>query len=178
MLFSERVPEKHWQVWLGSAYGDDLYVYEMYSWKLLKRIVVGPNPHGLSATADGRTVHVSLERFAEPRGELVWVDTKTFSITGRLELGPQSQEQDCTPDGKWIYVPCADGSWHVVDGVQRREVTTIRTGGRPHNTVISRTASGCTWRDGISHAVSVVDIENGHQIIAEIPFKDVTAAGD
>jgi DNA-binding beta-propeller fold protein YncE len=175
VLFSERVPEKHWQVWLASAYGDDLYVYEMYSWKLLKRIVVGPNPHGLSATADGRTVHVSLERFAEPRGELVWVDTKTFSITGRLELGPQSQEQDCTPDGKWIYVPCADGSWHVVDGVQRREVTTIRTGGRPHNTVISPDGKRMYLAPmGYPHAVSVVDIENGHQIIAEIPFKDVT----
>src|SRR3954465_10029770 len=79
VLFSERVPEKHWQVWLASAYGDDLYVYEMYSWKLLKRIVVGPNPHGLSATADGRTVHVSLERLAEPRGGLVGGAPRTFT---------------------------------------------------------------------------------------------------
>jgi DNA-binding beta-propeller fold protein YncE len=173
--FFTSVPDRHWQVWVGSAYGDDLYVYEMNSWRLLKRITVGPNPHGLSATADGRTVHVSLERFAEPRGELVWVDTRTFTITGRLELGPQSQEQDCTPDGKWIYVPCADGSWHVVDGVEKREVTTVRTGGRPHNTVASPDGKRMYLSPmGYPHAVSVVDIEKGHQIIAEIPYKDVT----
>src|SRR5262249_61646814 len=47
VLFSERVPEKHWQGWLASAYGADLYVYGMYSWKLPKRIVARPKPHGL-----------------------------------------------------------------------------------------------------------------------------------
>ena len=55
--FFENPPIKQWQVWLASAYGDDIYVYEAGSFNLLKRLVVGPNPHGLSATADGRTVH-------------------------------------------------------------------------------------------------------------------------
>src|SRR6185503_3277577 len=105
-------------------------VYELGSFKLLKRLTVGPNPHGLSATADGRTVHVSLEHFDDPVGELVWVDTKTFTITGRAETGPQPQEQECTPDGRWIYVPCADGCYRIVDGQQKRVVKQIDTGGR------------------------------------------------
>jgi DNA-binding beta-propeller fold protein YncE len=171
----ESAPDKQWQVWLGSAYGDDIYIYELGSFKLLKRLTVGPNPHGLSATADGRTVHVSLEHFDDPYGELAWVDTRTLTVTARVNVGPQPQEQECTPDGKWIYIPCADGQWHVVDGEQRRVVKTIHTGGRPHNTVVSPDGKRMYLSPmGYPHAVTVVDLDAGHQVTGEIPFKDVT----
>jgi len=175
LQFWDHVPDKQWQVWLGSAYGDDMYVYELGSFKLLKRITVGPNPHGLSATADGRVVHVSLEHFDDPVGELVWIDTKTLTISGRVNVGPQPQEQECTPDGKWIYIPCADGHWYVMDGEQRRVVKKIFTGGRPHNTVVSPDGKRMYLSPmGYPHAVTVVDIGAGHQITGEIPFRDVT----
>jgi hypothetical protein len=175
LQFSESVPEKQWQVWLASAYGNDMYVYELGSFKLLKHFTVGPNPHGLSATANGRIVHVALEHFDDPMGELVWIDTRTWTVTGRLEVGPQPQEIDCTPDGHWIYVPCADGHWYVVDGQQKRVVKKIHTGGRPHNTVASPDGKRMYLSPmGYPHAVTVVDIEAGHQVIREIPFRDVT----
>jgi len=173
--FLESPPSKQWQVWLASAYGDDIYVYEVGSFKLLKRLVVGPNPHGLSATADGRTVHVALEHFDDPVGELVWIDTQTFEIAARINVGPQPQEIECTPDGKWIYVPCADGQWQVVDGIERRVVKSIQTGGRPHNTVVSPDGKRMYLSPmGYPHAVTIVDVEAGHQVIGEIPFRDVT----
>ena len=169
------MPNKQWQVWLGSAYGDDIYVYELGSFKLLKRLEVGPNPHGLSATADGRTVHVSLEYFDDPTGEIVWVDTRTLTINGRVQVGPQPQEHECTPDGKWIYVPCGDGQWYVVDGEQKRVVKTIVTGGRPHNTVCSPDGNRMYLSPmGYPHAVTVVDVNAGHRVIGEIPFGDTT----
>jgi DNA-binding beta-propeller fold protein YncE len=175
LQFSDKIPDRQWQVWLASAYGDDIYAYELGSFKLLKRFAVGPNPHGLSASADGRTVHVALEHFRDPKGELAWVDTKTFAVTGRVEIGPQPNEQECTPDGKWIYIPCADGKWYVVDGQQKKVARTIETGGRPHNTVVSPDGKRMYLSPmGYPHAVSVVDIDKGHQIIGEIPFKDVT----
>jgi DNA-binding beta-propeller fold protein YncE len=171
----EAAPSKQWQVWLASAYGDDIYVYEVGSFKLLRRLTVGPNPHGLSATADGRTVHVALEHFDDPVGELVWIDTRTFNITARIDVGPQPQEIECTPDGKWIYVPCADSKWHVVDGHERRVVKTIHTGGRPHNTVVSPDGKRIYLSPmGYPHAVTIVDVEADHKIIGEIPFRDVT----
>jgi DNA-binding beta-propeller fold protein YncE len=173
--FWDRVPDRQWQVWAASAYGDDIYVYELGSFKLLKKLTIGPNPHGLSATADGRTVHVALERFDDPVGEVIWVDPKTFKITGRVNVGPHPQELECTPDGKWIYVPCADGQWHVIDGEQKRVAKTIHTGGRPHNTVVSPDGQRMYLSPmGYPHAVTVVDIAAGHQVIGEIPFKDVT----
>lgn len=175
LQFWESVPDKQWQVWLGSAYGDDIYIYELGSFKLLKRLTVGPNPHGLSATADGRIVHVTLEHFDDPVGELLWVDTRRLTVTARISVGPQPQEHECTPDGKWIYIPCADGQWYVVDGEQRRVVKKIYTGGRPHNTVVSPDGKRmylCPM--GYPHAVTVVDVNAGHQVSGEIPFQDVT----
>jgi hypothetical protein len=168
--FRDRVPDKQWQVWLASA-----YVYELGSFKLLKRLTVGPYPHGLSATADGRTVHVALERFDDPVGEVIWVNSKTFDITARVNVGPHPQELESTPDGKWIYVPCADSQWHVIDGEQKRVVKTIYAGGRPHNTVVSPDGKRMYLSPmGYPHAVTVVDIEADHKLIGEIPFKDVT----
>ena len=174
-LLRDSLPARQWQVWLASAYGDDIYIYELGSFQLLKRIQVGPNPHGLSATADGRTVHVALEHFDDPVGELAWIDTRSFDVTAKVKVGPQPQEIDCTPDGKWIYVPCADGQWHVVDGHERRVVTTIHTGGRPHNTVASPDGKRMYLSPmGYPQAVTVVDVAAGHRVIGEIPFQDVT----
>ncbi len=173
--FATRPVQKQWQAWLASAYGDDIYIYELGSFRLLKRLVVGPNPHGLSVTADGRTVHVAVERFDDPRGELVWVDTTTFEIQDRIEVGPQPQEHECTPDGKWIYVPCGDGQYWVVDGIARRVVKKIVTGGRPHNTVVSPDGQRMYLSPmGYPHAVTIVDVNDGHKVIGELPFGDVT----
>jgi DNA-binding beta-propeller fold protein YncE len=171
---SIKTPKKQWQVWLASAYGDDIYVYEVGSFKLLKRLEVGPNPHGLSVTEDGCTVHVGVEHFDDPTGEIVWVDTKTLTIRGRLDVGPQPQEHECTPDGKWIYVPCGDGHWWVIDGEQQRVVTKIATGGRPHNTVCSPDGKRMYLSPmGFPHAVTIVDVPS-HQVIGELPFGDTT----
>ena len=171
----QTLPRKQSQLWLGSAYGDDIFIYELGSFNLLRRLVVGPNPHGLSATADGRTVHVAVEHFDDPNGELIWVDTRTFEIRGRVEVGPQPQEHECTPDGKWIYVPCGDGHWYVVDGHTQQVVKKIATGGRPHNTVVSPDGKWVYLSPmGYPHAVTVVDIDAGHKIVGEIRFGDVT----
>ena len=136
---------------------------------------MGPNPHGLSVTADGRTVHVTVEHFDDPRGELIWVDTDTFEIQARVEVGPQPQEHEYTPDGKWIYVPCGDGQWRVLDGEPKKVVTKIVTGGRPHNTVVSPDGRRMYLSPmGYPHAVTIVDITAGHKVIGEILFGDVT----
>ena len=75
------------ELWIANAKGDDVVVYEVGTWKLLARLELGANPNGLAATADGRTVFVSLERFDEPTGELVWIRTSDFQVIHRLEVG-------------------------------------------------------------------------------------------
>jgi YVTN family beta-propeller protein len=163
------------QLWVTNAYGDDVHVFDVATHELIRRIEVGPNPHGISATADGRVVHIALENFASPKGELAWVDTATGKVTRRAPVGPKPNEIECTPDGRWIYVPCEDGLWNVVDGQSGDVAALIETGGRPHNTVISPDGKRMYLSPmGDPHAVTIVDIDAGHQVIGKIPFGNVT----
>ena len=106
-------------------------------WILIQQFKVGPNPHGISATADGRTAHIAIENFGGEAGELVWIDTASFKVAARIKVGPKPNENECTPDGKWIYVPWNDGKYWVIDGDAKKVVKKIETGGRPHNTTVS-----------------------------------------
>jgi DNA-binding beta-propeller fold protein YncE len=158
------------QLWIANAYGDDVHVYEVGTWKLIRRIVVGSDPHGISATADGKTVNIALEA---PKGEMLWIDTGTGKITHRMDLPGKPNEHDATPDGKWLYVPNRGGGhWWVVDGHARKIVTTIKTGGGPHNTLISADAKRMYLSAQQINEVTVVDIEAGHKVIAKLPFSD------
>ena len=173
------------QLWITNAHGNDVHIYEIGSWKLLDEIEVGNQPHGISATADGRIAHLSIENVDAKNGELVWIDTQSRRIISRLQVGPEPHDIECTPDGRWIYVPCNDGTWWIVDGEQKRVVKTIETGGRPHNTTISPdgrymylSPMGLKTRvNGKKKylgpaAVTIVDIENDHRVIDRIPFSD------
>jgi DNA-binding beta-propeller fold protein YncE len=175
LSFSVTAAEKQRQLWVTNAYGNDVHVFEVGTFKLVRRIEVGPNPHGISATADGRTVHVALENFKNDAGELIWIDTLTGKTTHRVKVGPLPNENECTPDGKWIYVPCSDGQYWVVDGEKKTVAAKIKTGGRPHNTVISADGKRMYLSPmGAPKQVTIVDIAGGHKVLGEIPFDNIT----
>lgn len=161
------------QLWITNAYGKDIHIYEVGTWKLIKVLEVGPNPHGISATADGKTVHIALENFAAPAGELVFLDTRTYKVMGRVAVGPLPNENECTPDGKWIYVPCSDGQYWVVDGEKKTVTTKINTGGRPHNTLVSADGKRMYLSPMAGpKRVTIVDVAE-HKVLGEIPFNNV-----
>jgi DNA-binding beta-propeller fold protein YncE len=163
------------QLWITNAYGDDVQIYEVGTWKLVRQLKVGLNPHGISATADGRTVHIAIENFRGPDGELIWIDALTGEITGRIKVGPRPNENECTPDGRFIYVPCADEHWWVVDGKTKKVITRIETGGRPHNTVNSPDGKRMYLSPlGSPKRVTIVDVADNHRVIDEIPFDNIT----
>jgi len=113
-----------------------------------------------------------LEDFRnEKEGELIWIDTATGKTTDRLKVGPRPNENECTPDGRWIYVPCADGNYWVVDGEKKTVVTKIATGGRPHNTTVSPDGKRMYLSPmGAPQRVTIVDVAAGHKVVGEIPF--------
>jgi hypothetical protein len=170
---ADDVPRQR-QLWVTNSFGRDVHVFDVATWELVRQIDVGPNPHGISATADGRTVHVAIENFGGSEGELVWIDAPTGRVLHRLKIGPKPNENECTPDGRWIYVPCADENYWVVDGYERRVVKKIHTGGRPHNTTISPDGRRMYLSPmGNPRRVTIVDIAAGHEVVGEIPFGDV-----
>jgi len=160
------------QLWITNAYGDDVHVYAVDSWQLVRRIPVGDNPHGISATADGRVVHIALEKFDKPAGELLWLDSKDGRILHRVDVGPRPNENECTPDGRWIYVPCDDGQYWIVDGREHRVAGKIKTGGRPHNTLVSADGKRMYLAPmGEPKRVTIVDVDS-QTVVGEIPFAD------
>lgn len=159
------------ELWQANSRGDDVHVFDVATRRLLQRIVVGPEPHGLAAPRDGGVVYVALEANDRPRGELLWIDPSSYRVRHRMELCREPHAIATTPDGRFVYVPCRDEHYWVVDAAAREVVARIHTGGRPHNTRISRDGRWAFLSPmGEPAAVTVVDVAAGHEVVGEIPF--------
>jgi DNA-binding beta-propeller fold protein YncE len=158
-------------LWQTNSEGDDIHIFDLESRTLVRRLVVGPEPHGIAAPADASVVHVALEANGRARGDLLWIDPRDYRIDHRMELCREPHALATTPDGRWIYVPCGDEHYWVVDAVKREVVARIHTGGRPHNTQISRDGRTAFLSPmGAISRVTIVDVEAGHEAIGEIAF--------
>jgi hypothetical protein len=162
-----------YQLWQSNAAGDDIHIYNINSGQLTKRLVVGENPHGLALVQNDKVMIVSNEYDKAKNGELVWVDTESFQITNKVAVGIMPHEIEATRDGAYIYVPCADGYFWVVESATKKNVKKIYTGGRPHNTRIS---TDNRWMYlspmGMPKHVYIVDIQNGHKVVDSIRFTE------
>jgi YVTN family beta-propeller protein len=163
-------PPQH-KLYVANASGNDIHVIDSRTNKVIKRVEVGPNPHGLVATARGDRLFLTIENNAGEEGELVWFDTAKDAVTNRMPIGPRPNQLACTPDGKLAYIPCDDASWWVVDTDKGQVLKKIPTGGRPHNTLSS--ADGKTMYLGPkgSYHVLIADAVK-HKLIGEIPLSD------
>ncbi|ETX06328.1 cytochrome D1 domain-containing protein [Candidatus Entotheonella palauensis] len=158
-------------LWQTNSAGNDVHIYELETFLLVKQLVVGPEPHGIAAPDDAHVVYISLENNASQQGELLWVDPKSYAIRHRLAVGPEPHAIATTPNGRWVYVPCRDGSYWVIDAQSKTVTTRIYTGGRPHNTVASRDGRYMYLSPmGTPKQVTIVDIEAGHRVVGHIPF--------
>jgi DNA-binding beta-propeller fold protein YncE len=158
-------------LWQTSSEGDDIRVFDLQSRQLVRRLVVGPEPHGIAAPADARVVYVTLEANDRPRGELLWIDPRAYRIRHRMEICREPHAIATTPDGRWIYVPCRDEHYWVIDSEMREVSARIRTGGRPHNVRISHDGRLALLSPmGDAARVTVVDVEDEHEVVGEIAF--------
>jgi DNA-binding beta-propeller fold protein YncE len=160
-------------LWQTNSEDNSIDIFDLHSGALVKRLEVGPQPHGLAATADHRTVFVTLEANGNAKGELLWIDATSFQVTRRIALCPQPHALATTPDGAFLYVPCRDGHYWIVDGTTGAIIKTIHTGGRPHNTAISADGAYAYLSPMYEpRAATVVDIRGGHKTLGTIAFAD------
>lgn len=157
-------------LWQTNSEGNDIHVFDLDSRRLVRRLVVGPEPHGIGAPADARVIYVTLEANGRARGALLWIDPRAYTVQHRMEICREPHALATTPEGRWIYVPCRDGHYWVVDAEKRAVVARIRTGGRPHNVQISRDGRHALLSPMGEPRVTVVDIEAGHEVVGEIRF--------
>src|SRR5215470_12822683 len=88
------------KLYVANSAGNDIHVIDISSNQVLRRIEVGPEPHGLVATAAGDQIFITIENTTGEEGELVWLDPLTDSVIRRMKIGPRPNQLACTPDGK------------------------------------------------------------------------------
>jgi YVTN family beta-propeller protein len=159
------------KLYVTNSEGDDVTVVDPVTNKVLGRIEVGRHPHGIAVPADQRFILVTIE--GTKPGQLVWIDPVTDKVTQRMDVGPAPNQLAVTPDGKFAYVPASDGNYEVVDVAEKKIVTRIFTGGRPHNTLCSADGKRMYLAPmGSPKRVTVVDTAT-HKKVGEIAFSNV-----
>ncbi len=140
--------------------------------KVIGRIEVGPKPHGIPLCPPAQDVILVTVEGGKV-GELVWIDPVTDKVMKRMPIGPAPNQLAVTPDGKFAYIPVADGYYEVVDVPKAKIIERIFTGGRPHNTICSSNGERVYLAPmGNPKKVSIVDVAK-QKIIGEIPFTSV-----
>lgn len=159
------------KLYVANSLGNDIHIIDTATTKVVKRVDVGPQPHGLVATAKGDQMFLTIENSAGDEGELVWFDPVSDTVTRRIKIGPRPNQLACTPDGKLVYVPCDDASWWVIDTMTGQVLKKIPTGGRPHNTLCSSDGKRMYLGPKGSYHVLIADTTT-HSVIGEIPTSD------
>jgi YVTN family beta-propeller protein len=159
------------KLYVANSAGNDIHVIDTATHRVIKRVEVGPQPHGLVATASGDRIFITIENTEGDEGELLWFDPLTDEVTRRMKVGPRPNQLACTPDGKVAYIPCDDASWWVVDTTKAEVVARIATGGRPHNTLCSPDGKRMYLGPKGSYHVLIADT-GSHKLIGEIPLSD------
>ncbi len=159
------------KLYVANSAGNDIHVIDTATNRVIKRIEVGPEPHGLVANAAGTQIFITIENTKGDQGELLWFDPVSDTVTRRLTIGPRPNQLAVTPDGSIAYIPCDDASWWVVDTVKGQVLTKIATGGRPHNTLCSPDGHRMYLGPKGSYHVLIADTRT-HKLIGEIPTSD------
>ena len=159
------------KLYVANSSGNDIHVIDAVTNRVIKRVEVGPEPHGMVATATGDRIFITLENTKGDHGELLWFDPISDTVTRRLAIGPRPNQLAVTPDGSIAYIPCDDASWWVVDTVKGEVLTKIATGGRPHNTLCSPDGRWMYLGPKGSYHVLIADTAT-HTLVGEIPLSD------
>lgn len=158
-------------LWQTNAEGDDIHIYDIETGNLVHKLVVGANPHGIAWAPGSGTVFVSLERNGDAAGSLLWINKTTYEIEHRLKVGPEPHAIAVTPDERWVYIPCRDGTYWVIDAANRSVAARIKTGGRPHNTTAAPDGARVFLSPmGSPRKVTVIDPHDDHEITGAILF--------
>jgi YVTN family beta-propeller protein len=159
------------KLYVANSAGNDLHVVDTATNQVINRVEVGPEPHGLAATAKGDRIFITIENTNGDAGELLWFDPVADKVTRRMKIGPRPNQLACTPDGKLVYIPCDDASWWVVDTERAEVLAKIPTGGRPHNTLSSSDGKRMYLGPKGSYHVLIADAVL-HKLVGEIPLSD------
>src|SRR5881394_1059487 len=80
------------KLYVANSAGTDIHVIDTATNKVIKRVEVGQQPHGLVATKDGKQLFLTVENGDSDEGELLWFDPVTDTVTKRMKVGPRPNQ--------------------------------------------------------------------------------------
>jgi DNA-binding beta-propeller fold protein YncE len=125
----------HEKLYVSLENTETMAIVDVATFKVLKTIKVANHPHGLSSPRSQDRLYVASEidgtvtLFDTTRDEVI----KTFDVG----FGVEPQENDITPDGRFLYQPSYAGYWQVFDTQKEQIIEYIHTLGIGHNTLVS-----------------------------------------
>ena len=169
--FPEIFSEEKLILWQTNFSDSTIHVVDVATQELIKEIELDAEPHGVAYLKEKNRIYLSLEHESRDRGEVIMMDAGTYQILAKVQVGPAPHELEITEQGEFIYVPCGDEHYWVIDGYTNEVVKRIHTGGRPHNTRLSHDGKRMFLSPmGPRSSVFVVDVFNDHRIIDTILF--------
>ena len=125
----EATPPGHVRLYAVDRY-EGVRRLDPHTLEVIDSIDSGPRPHGIVASADGRTLYITLE----VSNEVIKVDVATHEILARASVGAVPNEPTLSADGRYLFVPLrAEGGTDVVDTETMTRVKTLATGAGGHN---------------------------------------------
>lgn len=146
-------------------------VINTVTWKLIGTVNVGVQPTRIRMQPDGKYLWVSCVSLTPHgrKGNVYVIDTDTFEVADKLNLGGGHHDFVFSSDSKFSYISNSqEGSVFVVDVQALQRVATIEIGKSAEDLVYS-SASKCVYVvDRVGGAVAVIDGRT-HKIIKRIP---------
>lgn len=123
------------RVFQTSAAGDDIYVIDPASNKVVGKIEGIEVPHGLTISPDGKRIYVTNESFTS----LDVVDAVSFEVRHHIALSGRPNNVAVTNDGKKVYVAIRQGAGavDVIDTEKLANVKSIPIEGEVHNVYVT-----------------------------------------
>src|SRR5262245_23296087 len=76
----ERTRQPQQKLYVANSAGTGLHVIDTATNKVIRRVEVGPQPHGVVATGDGSQLFLTIENAEGDEGEFVWFDPLTDKV--------------------------------------------------------------------------------------------------
>jgi PQQ-dependent catabolism-associated beta-propeller protein len=150
------------------ACGDDdtIALYDIATFKLLRRYRSIPDPEVFDLHPDGRHLYVSNEDDAEASV----LDTETGEIVASYETGEEPEGVLITPDGKYAFVTSeAANLVHVIDVAAQAEIKSIVVDTRPRRFALTPDGKQLWVSCEISGVVNIIDLAK-FELTATIEF--------
>jgi DNA-binding beta-propeller fold protein YncE len=134
--------------------------------KLLALVMLGGEGADWALTPDQRTLFVSVPAL----NEVVAIDTQTWKIATRINVGRKPQRVALQPDAGYLWVATAEGV-SVIDAAERRAIANVPAGAGEHDFAFSRDSRYAFVTNKSGGSVSIVDVRDPKQVRTVVTAK-------